>query len=155
MWQADVAVARHDIGTVTLNQFVPLELEGLADSEGRNDVCDGMGYAYSDDDPCADSYSATGKDPKVQDQDRELWEQASHHVYELGRRLHLEILRYDVRVGKKPISHMATSASFIDERYQVEVSNDVPGQHVCPKARDINMATTGTTYKSQGPRGQY
>lgn len=67
MWQADVAVARHDIGTVALNQFVPLELEGLADSEGRNDVCDGMGYAYSDDDPCADSYSATGKDPQVQD----------------------------------------------------------------------------------------
>lgn len=150
VWQADVAVARHDVRTVTLNHLVPLELEGLADSEGRNNVCDGMGYAHSDDDPCADSHRATGKDPEVQDQDGELWEQACHHVDELGRRLHLEILCYDGRVGQKPISHMTTSTSFIDEHFQVEVSNNVPGQQVSPKGRDISPLL-GRLTKAKGP----
>lgn len=65
MWQADVAVARHDVGTVTLNHLVPLELKRLTDGEGRNNVGHSMSYAHPNDNPGADSHRATGKDPQV------------------------------------------------------------------------------------------
>lgn len=84
MRQADIAIAGHDVGTVTNNGLVPLVLERLAYGEGRNDIGDGVGYAHPNNNPCADAHTAFRKDPEVQDQDGEFWEEACCHVHELG-----------------------------------------------------------------------
>jgi hypothetical protein len=111
MWQADVAVACHDIDTMTIDGVVPLEFKRLTDGEGRNDIGNGMGYAHPNNNECAESHSPFRKDPQIHDQDCELGEQACSHVDKLGRRLKLEIIQYDRWIGNIPVSHMAARAS--------------------------------------------
>ena len=72
---------------MTIYGLVPLELERLTDSEGRNDIGNSVSDAQPDNNPCDDAHTALSKDPKVQGQDGKLWEQACCHVDELGRRL--------------------------------------------------------------------
>jgi len=100
---------------MTINSLVPLEFERSTYGEGRDDIGNGVSYAHPNNNPREDSHNAFSKDPEIQDQYRELWEQARCHVNELGRRLYFEICRYDGRISKKPVSHMTTSASFSDE----------------------------------------
>jgi hypothetical protein len=66
MWQAEVSVACHYIGTMTVDGLFPLELEGLTDDEGRNDIGNGVGYGHPNNNPCTYSNVAFSEDPKVQ-----------------------------------------------------------------------------------------
>lgn len=109
--QADIAVARDDVGAVAVNGLVPLIFEGLADGERRDDVGDCVGYGDPNHNPRPHPHISSGEYPQVQDQNRKLGAQTGHHVHKLGCCLQLKICRDDGRIGEKPVRHVTAGTA--------------------------------------------